>query len=606
MVVANPASVRDSVVVDDEGSSRQPSPVAGRFRRLSGARPDALVIGCYVALALWVESHLLVDANHRVSEVLPQDHSWFEWLLQHGAYSVRHGTNPLFSAQQNAPSGVNMMANTSMLGVTIPLSPLTMWFGTHVSYVIMLGICLAGTATSTYWVMSRHLVSSRLAAAVGGLVCGFAPGFVHHASGQPNFTAHFLVPFVVLAVVRLGRSSHLVRDGAVLGLLVAYQLFINEEILLATVVSTAFGFVVYAFMQRGETVRLLSRLLRGGLVGVGVAGVLLAYPLWFQFAGPQSYHSRIPFADWGEDVTAFVTFSRYSLGNNTVGVESSIAVTEQNTWFGWPLLLAAVLAAVLLWRQRNRVARAAAVTGVVFALLSLGPTIGINGKPTGVPGPWSIVGENTPLLELMMPSRLSLVVTGVIGLLLALFCAELVAARQREGPSAGLVTAAAFGVVGIAVLTILPMPLPAVGYPRAPRFITSGQWREYVAPGRTLVPVPLPDRAGGLSTFRWSAAGKQEFPIAAGYFLGRGPNGELTDGALPRPTTTLVAQVALNGVVPPVTDQLKRTVRDDLAFWKAGAVVLGDYPNELALVRLLDAVLGPGTRVDDVWVWKIA
>ena len=41
--------------------------------------------------------------------------------------------------RQNAPDGVNMMANTSLLGVTLPLAPLTMLLGPQVMYALYLG-----------------------------------------------------------------------------------------------------------------------------------------------------------------------------------------------------------------------------------------------------------------------------------------------------------------------------------------------------------------------------------------------------------------------------------------------------------------------------------
>jgi hypothetical protein len=596
-LVDTPEPAPEAVAVEEQ--------LPARRRRLLAYRPDVLVLSGYVLLAVWVEAHYLGNVGVRVSMILPQDQSWFEWLLAHGAYSVRHLTNPMFSARQNAPSGVNMMANTSVLGVTIPLSPVTMLFGTHVSYLVMLGLGLAGTAASTYWVLSRHVVSSRAAAAVAGLVCGFAPGAVRHASGQPNFTAHFLVPFLILAMVRLGRSQRLVRDGVILALLVTFQFFVNEEILLATTVSTAVGFVIYALMRRGETRQLLARWLGGGAVGVGVALVLLAYPMWFQFAGPQSYISRIPFADWGEDLTGFVTFSRFSIANYTVVAESAIAGKEQNSWLGWPLFLVAVLAAVLLWRRGNLLARSASLTGLIFAALSLGPVIEIGGKSTGIPGPWAAIGKNTPVLQLVMPSRLSIVTVGAVGILVALLLDELLAAGRHLGSEGARVTMSAVGLVCAAVVTILPVPVPVMDYPAPPRFIASGEWRQYLPPGRTIVPVPLPDRAGALATFRWSVDTGQAFPIAAGYFLGRGPDGTLSDGATPRATTIVLAQVADTGVLPVVTKDMRRAVRDDLTFWKAGVVVVGHQIHEQALLRLLTDLLGPGTAVDDVWVWQI-
>ena len=563
---------------------------------------DAVTLATYLCLAAWVVAGLL-GPGHRTSATLPQDQAWFEWLLAHGAYSVQHWSNPLFSLRQNVPEGVNLLANTSVLGLSIPLAPVTLVFGPPVAYEVMLIAGLAGTAAATYWVLSRHLVSSRPVAAAAGLLAGFAPGAVHHAGGQPNFTVHFVLPFIVWSVARLLRSQHLVRDGAVLGLLVAYQYFVNPEVLLATVGACLVGFGTYALLRRDRG--LLARLVRGGLVGAGVAAVLLAYPLWFQLAGPRAHAGRILYADWGEDLTAYVTFSRFSLATHTAGADSPIAETEQNSYFGWPLFAAAVLAAVLLWRQGSLVARAVAVTGVVFGLFSLGRQIHVFGTPTGIPGPWALAGFDTPVVEMVMPSRFAIVVTGVVVILLALLGDELVAARHRLGPSGSLGTSAALTMMGVAVFSVLPVSLPTQVYPPPPTFITSGDWRGYVPPGRTLVPVPLPDRDVGLATFRWSAATGQELALPAGYFLGTGPDGEVTDGAALRPTKVVLGTAAHTGQVPPITDELRRQVRADLAYWRASVVVLPAQPHQRVLADFLDAVLGPGVDLDDVRIWPV-
>ena len=81
------------------------------------------------------------------------------------AYPPRHHVNPLISGLQNAPLGVNMMANTAMLGFSIPMTPVTLVFGPTVTWAIALTGSLAGTAAAWYWVFSRHLVKSRAAAA---------------------------------------------------------------------------------------------------------------------------------------------------------------------------------------------------------------------------------------------------------------------------------------------------------------------------------------------------------------------------------------------------------------------------------------------------------
>lgn len=611
---------------DEESRSVAASSQRWRFLLGRPARADLLAIGLYLLLGILVCAGYWADIQHRVSAHLPTDHSWFEWLLSHGAYSVRHLENPLFSVRQNAPDGVNLMANTSVLGISLPMAPITMLFGPQVAYAVYLGGALAATAATSYWALHRHLVTSRAAASVGGLFVGFAPGIIHHANGQPNFVSNFLLPLIIVRVLRLGEpgsvaSGHSgaepaikrpessggrwVRDGLSLGLLVAYQVFINEEMLLLTALACLVVVGAYAG-QRWSDARARSRpfLLSLG-VGGGLAAALTAYPIWYQFNGPRSYRGLQYgiFHSWGEDLSAFVTYSRDTIAGSPA-VERALGQTEQNTWFGWPLVGLTVLVVVLLWRT-SLAARTAAVVGAVFAVASIGPQVRLNGQVTDVPGPWSYIPDDLPLVEMMMPTRLSLATVGAIGVLLALAWDRVAAATAPADPAARWVKIMAYATIVLALLPLFPRPLPTVQVGTPPRFITSGDWRPYVPAGRTLVPVPLPSNVHGLSTLRWSALTRHEFPVPGGYFIGPDATGNGTFGVPPRPTTALMYGVIDSGTVPDIAEEHRRQAIEDLRYWHASVVVLGQHPRDDELLTLMTRLLGPGERVDDVWLWDV-
>ncbi|GGM34905.1 glycosyl transferase [Micromonospora sonchi] len=593
------------------------------------ARSDVLAIGAYVLLGVLVCLNYWVDVNNRVSSHLPTDHSWFEWLFSHGAYSVLHLENPLFSMRQNAPDGVNMMANTSLLGVTLPLAPLTWLLGPQVVYALYLGGAMAATAGTSYWMLSRHLVRSRAAAFVGGAFLGFAPGIVHHANGQPNFVSNFLLPLIVVRVFRLTEPGRWRRNGLVLGLLVAYQIFINEEMLLLTALACLVVVIAYAIMRPRAAWQRAGTFGAGLGVGGGLALLLAAYPIWYQFNGPQSYRGLQGgvFHSWGEDLAAFVAFPRDTIAGDEA-VEATIGLTEQNTWFGWPLMLLSVVALALLVR-RSLIARILAVLTVVFSVASLGPEIRFNGELTGTAGPWSYIPADLPLVEMMMPTRLTLVTTAALGVLLALAW-DAVAGNRRSpipAPRAGEPAADAapragkpvatvghrprwqrgigYAAITLAVLPLLPTPLPAEPVDPPPAFITTGAWRAYVPDGRALVPVPIPSNVHGLSTLRWSALTQHEFPIPAGYFIGPNQDGAGVFGAPNRPTSTLIYRTMDAGELPDLTDEDRRQAVEDLRFWRASVVVLGAHPKEAVLRDLMTALLGEPQRVDDVWLWNV-
>ncbi|MEE6306525.1 hypothetical protein V1634_06760 [Plantactinospora veratri] len=638
-------------MVDNSSDAEAGSTEVGRSRQWrvfrAPARVDVLAIGAYVLLGVLVCANYWVDVNHRVSSHLPTDHSWFEWLFAHGAYSVQHLENPLFSARQNAPDGVNMMANTSLLGVTLPLAPLTWLFGPQVTYALYLGGALAATAATSYWMLSRYLVSSRGAAFVGGAFLGFAPGIIHHANGQPNFVSNFLLPLIVVRVFRLGEPGRWLRNGLVLGLLVAYQIFINEEMLLLTALACAVAVPLYAAFRWSVMRHRIWNLLRGLGVGGALALLLAGYPIWYQFNGPQSYRGLQGgvFHNWGEDLRAFVTYSRDTIAGSPE-VEKTIGVTEQNTWLGWPLVGLVVLVAVLLWRT-SVVARIAALLGAGFALASLGRQIRYDGRLTEHEGPWHLLPEDLPLIEMMMPTRLSLVTVATVGILVALAWNDVARSRSRPtasngtaspngtsadsaassvgasangGPASGgppldltgaveparpRLRVLAYAAIVLALLPIVPRPLPAMHIDPPPHFISSGAWRPYVPAGRTLVPVPIPSNVHGLSTLRWSALTGQEFPIPAGYFIGPDAQGFGVFGAPSRPTSLLIYGTMDRGAAPLVTEENRRQAIEDLRFWKASVVVLGDHPAAPALHVLLAGLLGPAQRVDDVWLWDV-
>ncbi|MFI2403456.1 hypothetical protein [Micromonospora chersina] len=587
-----------------------------RRPRRRPARADVLAIGAYALLGVLVCLNYWGDVQHRVSSHLPTDHSWFEWLFAHGAYSVRHLENPLFTARQNAPDGVNMMANTSLLGVTLPLAPLTLLLGPQVMYALYLGAALSATAATSYWVLSRHLVRSRGAAFVGGAFLGFAPGIVHHANGQPNFVSNFLLPLIVARVLRLGEPGRWRRNGIVLGLLVAYQIFINEEMLLLTALACLVVVLAWAVQRPRAARERAGTFLAAVGVGGGVALLLAAYPIWFQFNGPQSYRGLQGgvFHNWGEDLMAFVTFARDTVAGDEA-VEKTIGLTEQNTWFGWPLVLVALVALVLLAR-RSLPARIVAVLVVVFSVAAIGPKVRFDGVETGVDGPWAYVPDDLPLVEMMMPTRLSLVVAAAVGVLLALAWDALSgrgrppvpAQRTGSAPTGSRrrwLRPVGYAAIVAALLPLFPRPLPAQQIDPPPHFITAGGWRPYVPVGRTLVPVPIPSNVHGLPTLRWSALTRQEFPIPGGYFIGPNEAGEGVFGAPNRPTSTLIYSTMDANKVPPLTDENRRQALDDLRFWKASVVVLGANPRETVLRELMTQLLGEPQRVDDVWLWDV-
>lgn len=565
---------------------------------------DAAVILGFVAAAVAILGPLWWDIERRYLVNSMRDQHMWEWFFAVTAHAVAEGGLPLWSDLQNHPLGVNLMANTAMFGLGVPLAPLTWAFGPTATFAVALTGGLAGTAAAWYWVFSRSLVRSRTAAAVGGGLCGFAPPMVSHANAHPNFVAFFVLPFIVLLLIRLARGARPMRDGLVLGLLVAWQIFLGEEpLLLAGTAIGLFG-ICYAAVRPGEVRAMLPPLTTGLTVGAGVAAVLVAYPLWIQFFGPQSYLS-LGHGETGNDLLALTGFATESLAGSpgepgTGAARFAANPTEENAYFGLPLVLLTVVLGAWLWRVP--VARASSITALVLAWISLGTTVRVNGTDTGIPGPWALLA-NAPLFESVVVSRFTMACIPFVAVLLAL-----ATDRVLDGASAERVPSRPVWllVLAAALLPIVPTPLHAIERTPTPKFYTDGGWRKFAEHGGSVVSVPLASPHDSVP-LRWQIDADLGFPIAEGYFVG--PNGGDRHGRygpVRRPTSELLETVATTGVIARVDQGDRDAAAADLRFWRADVVVLRPHPHEDALRATVAALLGePGGEVGGVWVWDV-
>jgi len=571
-----------------------------RLRTMLGLAAPYLV---YLLLAIAITGRLWIHRDLRLSSANAADHEQFLWFLADAAYSVVHGHNPLLTDQMNVPGQVNLMANTSVLGLGIPLTPVTLLFGPEASFVLALVLSLAGTASAWYWLLSRHVVDSRLAAFIGAGFCGFAPGMVAQAGGHPNLTALFLVPLIIWRVVRLRDPGRAVRNGVILGLLVTYQVFLNEEVLLLTAVACAILVAVYVLAYRREVLARARPFLAGMGITAATAGVLLAYPLWVQFFGPGHYRGLPPGVDrYITDLASYPAFARRTLvGSAAAADKVTMSANEEASFLGWPLLLFMIVAAVLMWRRT--LVKALIANGLIFAALSLGPAITIHGHKTHIPGPLGVL-RHIPPFELATATRYAMAVVAIVGVLLALACAALL---RWAGPDWRRRVAAG-GLVLAVLLPIAPKPLTVTERP-VPAFILGGEWRKYVDRDHTLVSVPVPrnDRMEGM---RWAALTNIGFAIPRGYFMG--PKSPTDASSVwdppPRPTSTMLAWVAWTGKIPPLTDLNRRQAVEDLRYWRAAVVVVVPVEKHAPeLITAVTALLGPGTydAAGGVWLWDV-
>ncbi|MFC6017119.1 hypothetical protein ACFP2T_13005 [Plantactinospora solaniradicis] len=599
--------------------------VRARAGRRPGPLVDGAVLTLYLAVAGYVTSALWLHRDRMT--YADNDMMLFEWMLARAARAVTQLENPLYSTALNAPDGVNLMANTSVLGLGVPLTPVTLLFGSQTSYLLAVVLSLTGTAAAWYLFLSRRIVASRFGAAVAGLFCGFAPGMISQATGHLHMISQFLVP-AILWVVFDPRTDRVPRRGVLLGLLVTYQVFLGEEVLAFLVLGCGLFTVGYAVAAPATARRLAPAFL--GRLGVGTVtgAVLLAYPLWFQFFGPAHYRG-LPFdpVAYALDLESFTAVARQSItGHDSVPGLLSPNATEENSFFGLGLIV--LCAVIAIWQWRRPLVKALVLCAVVFAALALGETVRLGGQPLDLPGPYRLV-SGLPLIDLAVPARFPLICVPVLAILLAISFDRVFdragaaattesavgegagekPATARSAPLGGRVPIRLLwtGAVVAVLLPVAPAPLVTKPVWPVPEFIASGQWRSYVPPGRTLVPVPPTTGSEATAGMYWSARTGLAFTVPGGYFIGpTGPdNRQARWGSPDRPTAVLLGRVARSGEVPVIGDTERRQAIEDLRHWRAAIVVQGGLHRGAPVKETLDRLLGPGRDISGAWVWDV-
>ena len=594
----------------DQPAPPDAAPATGRRLAHVLVALAALLLAAYVTGGLWQDPY-----RHAIADNVG-DQAFFEWVLAYGVHLLQHGGDPFFTDLMNVPDGVNLAANTSITVYAIAFAPLTMLAGPQITFVTVLTLNLAGSAFAWYLFLGRWITGNRVAAAVGGLFCGFAPGFIAHANGHLNWTSGWIAPLVLWRLLVMRDTGRWLRNGLWLGLVLALGFSIAAEGLFFTALAGGVFVITWALARpnRAEARAALPRFLAGLGVTAVIAGALLAYPLYMHFAGPQTFKGTgFNQRHYAEDLASFFAFADRSLGSWAgLGNDLSPNPTEETSFFGLPLMIFVVAALVLLWRRADAagraVLRALIVVGALFFVVSLGPRLIVLGNETDIPLLYALLWH-LPLFDAALPLRFALVLVGVFGVVLAM-----ATERMLAGPLRGALVAA----LALALVPIFPLPLLYRERSPEPRFIADGTWQRYVPDGGVITALPFAINVAADGQ-RWQAytwaRGGPEFRIPGGYFLGpdaAGKEGPGRIGALPRATDWLFLRAALYGYLADLNNADRATARADFRRWGIEAVFLPDEitgpqgPLFRSAVEITATeLLGPPQRVDDVLVWRI-
>jgi dTDP-glucose 4,6-dehydratase len=563
-----------------------------------------LVVGCYLLCAFALTWRLWVDPAGRLVAGNAGDVNLFAWFMRYSATAVSHGRLPgLVTTGLNAPQGINLMWNTSILLPGVLLAPVTLLAGPQTSLTILLTAGFAGSAISLFAVL-RRWDASLTAAALGGAVYGFSPALIAAGMGHFQLQVAVLPPLIIDAVLRIvtGRGRA-VRNGVWLGLLTAAQLFIGEELLVDTAVAAVVMVVVLAGGHPGAAIKAVKERTRAIAAGLGTAALVAAltcgYALWVQFRGPLASHGspwQVP--EFHSYPYAFVTPSGALLFHTTSSAAMAAAypepLPEYLAYLGWPLLIAAVVATVCFWRDPK--VRLTAVTCAVLELFSLG-AVGGTFAGIGYSGsvlPWHWLAH-LPVLADVLPDRFSILADGAAAALLA-FALD----RARRLAPRRVIGIAATALAVLVVLPLVPRPLPAAAVSPVPAGWQATLARLRLASGAHVLVVPDVQL-----NMRWQAeTGVPGSIVGGGDFVEPNATGHAISYVYYRRATARYLTALWQGTPagpPPSQGQ----IREDLAYWQLAAIVTVTS-RDSRLCRFLTKEFGlPAVQVDNVMAWRL-
>jgi hypothetical protein len=580
-----------------------PAAASTWWRRWAGsavARLYLTVAAVSLAVSAYLNWHLLGGFSGRMIAGNPDDVRLFAWYLQHGVWSVTHGADPLYFATMNTPAGVNGMWNTSLLLPALLMAPVTALAGPLASYNLLFVLGLAAGPVCAL-PLFRRLAGNGWSAALGAVIFGFSPAVLAAGLGHINLVLTELMSLMFVLIYDLAAGRREVLTGGVaLGLAAAGQLFTSEEILFQTGLAAAVaGTVVVVTQPRAVSAAALARTARGLGVALCVFLAICAVPLWFQFWGPLHQHgSPFTLSFYEADLRGFYvpshTFWLSTPGTSAFAASYGGGPAEYMAYLGVPLLLTALVVGVARIADRN--ARMLLGTGLVFAVFSLGGTLLVGGRLTGVHLPWGAV-ENWPVFGSALPDRFALVVGLAAAGLLAIGLDWLLATGWTAAFPLSLALAAA------CVLPLLPRPYAVTAAPGVPRFFTDTQ--RWVPAGSTVLVLPYPTGTQTLP-LAWQAAADMAFQMPGGYFIGPAAGGEAyVGGPGPLPVAATLTHIEQGTAAPVITPELRAQFQQELAYWRASAIVVGPGARATLTAFVAGLVQRQPIEAGGVLLWRL-
>jgi hypothetical protein len=409
------------------------------------------------------------------------DPSLFEWFLAWPEHAVATGHSLVFSRDLFAPHGINLLSNTSVLSLGLPLAPVTWWKGPLLSenLALLLAVPVAVCAMDLFLHRVTTSVPARL---VLSAVYGFSPYVIVSLAVGHLMTAWVgILPLIALGIVdSVAADPRRSRRGQVLlCVAIVVQFFLGTELLLLAAIAALLALIALCATWCASSTVPKPNLRAAVRLAwpLATAAVLLVAPTLYALRGPRALTGKV----WGPTFTPSRNgTSLAALVRPDSSPRAMLAISGYSgapplnlQYLGWGLVGVAVL--VVAWRWRDPVVRIAAFVAAACALLALSPS-----RVRWAPWQWI---AKLPVLENVLQRRI---------LIFALIALAVVVARGVEAAARLGAKGMALAAVALAVV-VVSFAVPEAGsLPLRTVAVSTPAWWRAAPSGGTVLSYPFP------------------------------------------------------------------------------------------------------------------
>jgi hypothetical protein len=539
------------------------------------------------------------------------DPAQMTWFLAWVPYALKHGLNLFHTNFIDYPSGVDLANGTSSPILGLLAAPATLTLGPVAAFNLLLRLAFMSSASSMFLVMRRWCRWP--AAFIGGLFYGFGPYMVSQAQTHLNLVFVPIPPLIVWCIYELlyAKRHNAILIGTLLGALAGVQALIEPELLALLSLVILIGLIGLALRRLT-----ILRMQFGGLALAAIPAAatflcIAGYMIWsMRFGQGHLVGTAQPVSSLqltqGDLLGPIIPTVNELVAPAPLATKAATYVagnfSENSTYISLPLVI--LLIGFTMRRRRVKEVFIPALLALVAYVLSLGPTLLINGRSTGIPMPEQIL-SHIVVLDNLIPVRFSFVASLFVAITIAIGVDRF--ARDMTFSTSISYRERIMRFIGVALI----IASVALLVPKVPFTTKSPTWPpdtnsalRVIPTGSVVLNYPLPVFPF-TEAMSWQAAQQMRFRLMGGYATVQaginhgGGNPPLL--AQPFIQEYLMDAQYSNEYYYPMPNSAidpKRALCSFLSFYGVGAVVFWNVGNRPARVKsLFESVLGGPARV---------